>query len=66
MADTSGLLTLKVDRRLATAYRDAYMRAFVRQNGKREPLATFIADFVEDRLAEEIEFAEREEPHKRK
>jgi hypothetical protein len=46
-----------IDTRLATAYRKAYLAAFGSSHSSKKPLKEFIAGFVEDRLAEEIEFA---------
>jgi hypothetical protein len=60
MADAEKTLTVKVNARLAVDYRIAYERAFGRHGAKRQALSDFIAGFVEDRLAEEIEFAQSE------
>lgn len=53
-------LTIKVDSDLATAYRDAYRRALSSRVEIKQTLDEFIAGFVEDRLAEEIAFFEKE------
>ncbi|HZL34798.1 MAG TPA: hypothetical protein VFC78_05770 [Tepidisphaeraceae bacterium] len=58
MPDKAKLLTVKIDAKLAADYRTAYERAFPRREAGRESLADFIAGFVEDRLAEEIEFVQ--------
>lgn len=64
MPSKAPLLPVNVDARLAGEYRVAYERAFGGPEGKRQPLADFIAGFVEDRLREEIEFAESEAPRR--
>ncbi|MGD1278702.1 MAG: hypothetical protein ABR964_15930 [Tepidisphaeraceae bacterium] len=66
MHDRARLLTVKIDARLAADYRIAHERAFGQHEVKRRSLSNFIAGFVEDRLAEEIEFAQDETPRGRK
>jgi hypothetical protein len=57
------LLTVTINAELAAQYREAYGQAFGRgDDNKLRPLDKFIASFVEDRLAEEIEFARSEAP----
>lgn len=60
MPDKAEVIAIKIDAQLAADYRTAYERAFPRGTAKRESLAEFIAGFVEDRLAEEIEFVREE------
>jgi hypothetical protein len=60
-------LTVEIDASLAAAYKEAYdrARAFGSEVTRQQPLDDFIAGFVEDRLAEELAFAEDEAPRKR-
>ena len=60
MSDKTKLLTIKIDAHLAADYRTAYERAFTSNEAKQKSLADFVAGFVEDRLAEEIEFVHGE------
>lgn len=60
MATRERLLTIKIDARLAGAYRRAYARAFGDEHSNDKTPEEFIAAFVEDRLAEEIAFCEEE------
>jgi hypothetical protein len=53
-------LQIEIDASLATRYRSAYKRAFGSDNDSKQGLEEFMAGFVEDRLAEELEFAEDE------
>lgn len=54
------ILTIKITSALAAEYRKAYRRAFGSHDEIKQTLEEFIAGFVEDRLAEEIEFLEKE------
>ncbi len=53
-------ITIKIDAALAADYRTACIRAFGASAAGKKPLDEFITGFVEDRLAEEIAFAEDE------
>ena len=56
------VITIAVDAGLAAQYRDAYTRAFGSGKTENLPLDKFIARFVEDRLSEELAFAEEDSP----
>jgi hypothetical protein len=64
MREKAKTLSLKIDARLAAQYRAAYAHAFGDDDTRDEPLAIFIAGFLEDRLREETEFALSETPRK--
>jgi len=53
-------LAVQVDARLAAAYRAAYDCTLGPKGRGKRSLATFMTGFVEDRLAEEIQFLDRE------
>ena len=53
-------LTIKVNSILATAYWDAYHRALGSRDDTKQTLNQFITGFVEDQLAQEIAFFEKE------
>ena len=53
-------MSVEIDARLAAQYKAAYARAFGGETVRKQSLGTFIAGFVEDRLAEEIAFARSE------
>jgi hypothetical protein len=56
-------LAVKIDSHLAVAFEAVYARTIRQKGRKREPLAKFIAGFVEDRLVEEITFLDGEATH---
>lgn len=60
MASEETTITVKVNAVLAATYWSVYDRAFGCQGTEHQDLADFIAGFVEDRLADEIEFTESE------
>jgi hypothetical protein len=66
MPAKSRQLKVAIDASLAAQYRTAYKRTFGQADRKRRSLSDFISGFLEDRLAEEIEFARREMPRARK
>ena len=53
-------LTINIDSALASRYRDAYQLALGSSYEVKQTIDEFIAEFVEDRLAEEISFFEDE------
>lgn len=53
-------LTIKINSDLAIEYRNAYRHALSSRDEIKQSLDEFIAGFVEDRLAEEIAFFEKE------
>ena len=53
-------ITIKIDSVLAAKYKDVYRCALGSHNATKQTLNKFIAGFVEDRLAEEIAFLEKE------
>lgn len=58
--DPRRTVTVEIDARLAAEYKTAYALAFGAEAVRNQSLSTFIAGFVEDRLAEEIAFARTE------
>ncbi len=60
MNDKSTRLTIQIDASLAKEYATAYSRLFPDEIQQGEPLAAFIARFVEDQLPHEIAFLEDE------
>jgi len=61
MPTKTKLLRVAVNARLAAEYRKAYQKAFGGPNDRRS-LEEFLADFIEDRISEEIKFARAEIP----
>jgi hypothetical protein len=55
------LLTVVVIARRVAEYRKAYQQAFGGANDRRS-LEEFLADFIEDRISEEVRFATAEIP----
>lgn len=54
------LITVKVDKKLATEYRETYLKAFKNEKVSKLTDVEFLRVFVEDRLREEIDFLHEE------
>lgn len=54
------LITVKVDKELASEYRETYLKAFKNKKVSKLTDVEFLRVFVEDRLREEIDFLRKE------
>lgn len=54
------LITVKVDKELASEYQETYLKAFKNKKVSKLTDVEFLRVFVEDRLREEIDFLRKE------